>query len=342
MTTSPIPADEPIRVVFLGTPAFSVPTLQALQSEPRITVCAVVTPPDKPAGRGKKLTAPPVKETAQSLGLPVHQTASIRKDDALQATLSSLNPHFFVTAAFGQILSQAVLDIPSHGTVNVHASLLPAFRGANPIQHAILQGLPQTGITTMLTDIGVDTGDILLKRVVPITAEDTTASLTEKMAAAGGPLLVATLLQRADGSLASTPQDGAQATHAGKCTREDGWLDWTQPADALHNRIRAFQPWPATQTRLGEETLKIIRSTPPGAPAPASLPSGQPGAILGASANGLWVQTGSGPIEILTLQPPGKATMEARAWFNGIRSRLGQASLRFEPMTTGCGSAPVS
>ncbi len=320
---------QPLRVVFLGTPQFAVPTLEALQQAPEIELLGALTQPDRPAGRGQKLAPPPIKTVAESYGVPVFQPKSLKKDPAVLGWLRQQQPDFLVTAAFGQILSQEVLDIPKIGTVNVHASLLPEYRGPNPVQRAILDGKTTTGITTMLTDVGVDTGDILLKAETPIGPNETTGQLTERLAHVGASLLIETLLGMRQGTVQPQPQAHEQATHAGKCHKEDAQINWLEPAERIHNKIRAFHPWPGAYTFLGDERIKLLESRLPNSE--EMLKTQQTGAIFDMIKDGIRVQTGQGILEILRVHPPGKREMNARDWWNGVR---GKAS-------TQCFGAPV-
>lgn len=310
-----------IRIVFLGTPAFSIPALNALVADERIEIAAVVTQPDRPAGRGQKLTPPPIKTLADELGLPAFQTVSIKKDETLKAHLKALAPDFLVTVAFGQILTQEVLDIPKVATVNAHASLLPEFRGANPIQQAILQGKAETGITTMLTELGVDTGPMLLKHTLAIGPEETMGELTQRLSQSAGPLLVNTLVGMMDGSVQAEVQPHELATHAPKCQKEDAILDWSESAHQLQLKIRAFNPAPGAATFLAGERVKLLKAVVYQKPAVAQseeiLKSGQPGQILAIIETGLLVQTGEGVLEVRSLQPAGKKEMAARDWALG-------------------------
>lgn len=306
---------EVIRIVFLGTPAFSLPALQALVDAPGIDVAAIITQPDRPAGRGQKLTPPPVKTLGEQLNIPTFQTASIRKDEALKAHLKSLAPDFLVTVAFGQILTQEILDIPKIGTVNAHASLLPEFRGANPIQQAILQGKAETGITTMLTELGVDTGAMLLKHVVQIGENETMGELTVRLSEAAGPLLAETLIGMKNGSIRAQEQPHELATHAPKCAKEDAILDWTESAEILHRKICGFNPAPGAATFLQGERIKILRALR--WDSKDSIKSGTPGQILAIMESGIQVQTGEGVLVVTSLQPAGKREMPARDWALG-------------------------
>lgn len=313
----------PLSVVFMGTPEFALPALQSLLDEPDIQVRAVFCQPDRPAGRGQKLTPPPVKQLALTHQLPVYQPTRLRKEPDMIDTLRSFEPDFLVTAAFGQILPQAVLDIPKYGTVNVHASLLPRYRGANPIQWSILNGDPETGVTTMLTVLAVDAGPMLRQISVPIDPMDTTATLTEKVAQAGGQILPSSLKDMASGALSPQEQEDRFATHAPKLEKTDAPIDWTLSASVLHNRIRGCNPWPGAVTMLDDLPLKLHGSLPPDHPAYAALPlkTGHPGEILSVAADGLVIQTGQGPLIVTTLQPPGKPKMPAKDWANGALSK---------------------
>lgn len=310
-----------IKIVFLGTPAFSIPALKALVADERIEIAAVVTQPDRPAGRGQKLTPPPIKTLADELGLPVFQTVSIKKDETLKAHLKDLTPDFLVTVAFGQILTQEVLDIPKVATVNAHASLLPEFRGANPIQQAIIQGKNETGITTMLTELGVDTGPMLLKHTLTIGAEETMGELTQRLSQSAGPLLVDTLVGMVNGTVKPEVQPHELATHAPKCQKEDAILSWEESAHQLQLKIRGFNPAPGAATFLDGERVKLLKAVeyqkPTAAQSEEILKSDLPGQILAIIETGLLVQTASGILEIRSLQPAGKKEMAARDWALG-------------------------
>ncbi|MBX2860434.1 MAG: methionyl-tRNA formyltransferase [Vampirovibrio sp.] len=305
----------PIRVVFMGTPAIALPAFQALLDASQIRVEAVFTQPDKPAGRGQKLTPPPVKVLAEENQLQVFQPVSLRKDQACLAWLKDQQPDFIVTLAFGQILSQEVLDIPKYGTVNVHASLLPEFRGPNPIQWAILQGKTETGLTTMLTALSVDSGPTLLQEVLPIGPDETMPSLAQRVGESAGPILVKTLMGVVDGSVLPKEQEHEKATHAPKLEKEDAFIDWAQPAQEIHNKIRGQQPSPGAATLLEGDRLKLIASTL--SDLPEEIPSNSAGTILGTDRDGVLVQTGSGPLRLISVQPAGKKVMSARDWALG-------------------------
>jgi methionyl-tRNA formyltransferase len=324
----PSDSSSPIKLVFMGTPAFSVPCLQSLLDSPdAFQVVGVLTQPDKPAERGQQLTPPPIKLLAQSHGIPVHQPKSLRKSPELIQWLRDQNVDFFVTIAFGQILSQEVLDIPQFGTVNVHASLLPAYRGANPIQQAMLEGAQETGLTTMLTDIGVDTGKMLKKHTVPIAETLTCGSLTEALSLAAGPLLKQTLLEYKAGTLVPTPQEDALATHAPKVEKTAAFVSLeTLSAEPLRRCIQAQNPWPGVTVQWQGQALKLHQARQANElPQPLESISGlkvlvsseapQPaGTILALSAEGILLQCHDAPLWITELQPAGKKRMNAADW----------------------------
>lgn len=265
-----------MRVIFMGTPDFAVPSLAALLEHGH-EVVAVFTQPDKPKGRGHKLQPPPVKELAQRHALPVYQPQSLRGEDT-QALLRSLQADVAVVAAYGKILPQAVLDIPRLGCVNVHGSLLPKYRGAAPIQWAVINGEKLSGITTMQMAAGVDTGDMLLQKETPIGAEETAGELFDRLKDMGAALLIETLEGLEKGTLVPIPQKEELATHAPMLKKEMSVIDWTQPAGALHNLIRGLTPWPGAVTTLQGHRLKLLASQvveESGAPGEARVKDGQ-------------------------------------------------------------------
>ncbi len=308
-----------LRVVFLGTPAFAAPSLQALLADNGMQVLGVMTQPDRPAGRGQKLTPPPVKVLAESHGLDVRQPVRLRKEPDMIDWLRQQQPDFLVTAAFGQILPQEVLDIPKHGTVNVHASLLPHYRGANPVQWAILNGDAKTGVTTMLTSLGVDEGPMLLKIETDIDPDETAADLVTRLAVLGASILPGTLKEYASGRLKATEQDASQATHAPKLDKDAAMIDWHMSAELIHNKIRGQQPWPGAATMIENQIVKIHKSLAPQrwADSKEFMNNGKPGEIIAIIKAGIVVQTGSSPLLIESVQPPGKPKMAARDWANG-------------------------
>jgi len=301
-----------LRVIFMGTPDFAVPTLAAIAARPDLAeIAAVVTQPDRPRGRGQKLVPSPVKAWAAAHDIPVLQPVRAR-DAAFVTAFRDLKPDVAVVVAFGQILSQEVLDVPVHGCINVHASLLPKYRGAAPIQHAIMAGEHMTGITTMQMDAGLDTGDMLLRREVPIHADTTYGQLHDTLMETGASLLVETLERLASGTLVRTPQTG-ESCYAARITRETTVMDWSKKAQELDALVRGLNPVPYAQTSLDGAVYKIgaLRSTGHA----ASVPSGT---IVAADRKaGLIVATGDENVEITEIQAPGKKMMEVRAFLNG-------------------------
>ena len=307
-----------MRVVFMGTPDFAVPTLAAIAARSDLAeVAAVVTQPDRPRGRGQKLVASPVKAWAAAHDIPVLQPVRAR-DAAFVTAFRDLKPDVAVVVAFGQILSQEVLDVPVHGCINVHASLLPKYRGAAPIQHAIMAGEHMTGITTMQMDAGLDTGDMLLRREVPIHADTTYGQLHDTLMETGASLLVETLERLAAGTLVRTPQTG-ESCYAARITRETTVMDWSKKAQELDALVRGLNPVPYAQTSLDGAVYKIgaLRLTGHA----ASVPSGT---IVAADRKaGLIVATGDEDVEITEIQAPGKKMMEAHAFLNGYTLPVG-------------------
>lgn len=258
------------KIVFMGTPEFAVPTLKALIEHHE--VIGVVTQPDRPAGRGSGIKQSPIKQLAVNSGIPVFQPEKLRRKEAI-AELKQWQPDVYVVAAFGQILPQAVLDIPEFGSINVHGSLLPRWRGAAPIQAAIRAGDPETGITIMKMDAGLDTGPMLSKRAIPILPADTGQTLHDKMAFLGAVLLIDTLPGYLDGSIRPQPQDDSLATFAPQIRKEEGNIDWTQSAAAIERLIRAFTPWPGAFTYWNGKQVKIHSGT-------VTAGSAEPGVVL--------------------------------------------------------------
>ena len=307
-----------MRVVFMGTPDFAVPTLAAIAARSDLAeVAAVVTQPDRPRGRGKKLSPSPVKAWAVTHDIPVLQPVRAR-DAAFVTAFRDLKPDVAVVVAFGQILSQEVLDIPVHGCINVHASLLPKYRGAAPIQHAIMAGESVTGITTMQMDAGLDTGDMLLWREVPIHTDTTYGTLHDALMETGASLLVETLERLAAGTLVRTPQTGTSC-YAARITRETVAMDWSKKAQELDALVRGLNPVPYAQTSLDGAVYKIgaLRSTGHA----ASVPSGT--IVAADRKTGLVVATGDEDVEITEIQAPGKKMMETRAFLNGYTLPVG-------------------
>ena len=304
-----------MRVVFMGTPEFAVPSLKALL-DAGYAVVGVFTQPDRPVGRGHKLAACPVKKLAVERGVPVYQFERLRNEEGL-ACLRALAPDIVVTAAFGQILSQALLDVPKMGTVNVHASLLPAYRGAAPINWCILNGETRTGVTTMLTDAGVDTGAMLLRRETDIGEVETAAELSARLSQLGAELLIETLKGYIAGEIAPTPQDERLASRQPMLKKEMGLIDWTRSAKEIACQARGLDPWPSAWTDYLGGTLKIYRARP-------AMGEGEPGTVLRSSAKeGLFVACGEGALEVLEMQAPGGKRMSARAYLAGKKIEPG-------------------
>ena len=304
-----------MRIVFMGTPEFAVSSLKALL-DAGYGVVGVFTQPDRPVGRGHKLAACPVKKLAVERGVPVYQFERLRNEEGL-ACLRALAPDIVVTAAFGQILSQALLDVPQMGTVNVHASLLPAYRGAAPINWCILNGETRTGVTTMLTDAGVDTGAMLLRRETDIGEVETAAELSVRLSQLGAELLIETLKGYIAGEIAPIPQDERLASRQPMLKKEMGLIDWTRSAKEIACQARGLDPWPSAYTDYLGGTLKIYRACPVEG-------EGDPGTVLRSSAKeGLFVACGEGALEVLEMQAPGGKRMNARAYLAGKKIEPG-------------------
>jgi len=306
-----------LRVVFMGTPDFAVSCLDMLVSED-YHVVAVVSQPDRPKGRGQKLTPSPVKEAALRYGLTVLQPNSV-KEPAFQAELSLLNPDLIVVVAFGQLLPRVLLELPPLGCINVHASLLPYYRGAAPIHWAVMNGEQVTGVTTMYMDVGMDTGDMILKSEVPIGSEDTTGLLHDKLRDSGAALLRDTVQLIADGHAPRTVQNHEVATYASMLTRELEALHWEQPATVIHNVVRGLTPWPSSYCSYQDKNLKIWQTRVYASDAPSAVP----GTILTITADGFVVATGYGALEILEVQPASKRRMSAKDFVSGYGIRIG-------------------
>jgi methionyl-tRNA formyltransferase len=299
----------------MGTPEFALPALTALA---RLTsVQAVVAQPDKASGRGQSVGSPPTVTWARAQGLAVLQPARAR-DESFVAALAALDLDLIVVAAYGKILPRAVLEAPRLGCVNVHASLLPKYRGAAPIQWAIARGDSEAGITLMQMEEGLDTGPMLSRASVAIGPEETGGELTARLATLGGELLASSLPAILDRKLVAVPQDPALATLAPKLTREDALLDLNRPARELHDRVRAFQPWPGAVLRIpGEGTLKVIEAR-------TALESGGPGTVLAAGKEGITLAAGEGALRLLVVQPEGKRRMSAAEFLAGHPMRVGE------------------
>lgn len=303
-------------MVFLGSGAFAIPSLEGLLDTGH-QVLALVTQPDKEKGRGRGLAPPPIKPVAERRGVLVLQPRRIKEPEA-QAALRSLAPELQVVVAYGQILPPSVIDIAPLGTINVHASLLPRYRGAAPIQWAIANGETETGVTTMLVDPGLDTGPTLLARATPIGPQETAAELAPRLARLGAELLLETVEGLARGILTPTPQDQALASLAPLIRKQDGHLDWTQPADAIARRVRAFQPWPGVTTACRGRALKVLRATA------AGRGVGLPGEIVGLDRDGMVVACGQGTrLRLIEVQPESRQPMPASAFVAGAHLAIG-------------------
>ncbi|MFZ5899581.1 MAG: methionyl-tRNA formyltransferase [Bacillota bacterium] len=307
-----------MRVVFMGTPEFAVVSLRTLV-EAGVEVVSVVTQPDRPKGRGKKLCPPPVKEYAVAKGLPVLQPQSI-KDSAFKELLAELSPHVIAVVAYGKILPKEILDIPPLGCINVHASLLPKYRGAAPIHWAIINGETETGVTTIFMDQGMDTGDMILQARIKIEPDDTAGSVHDRLAVLGGQLLLKTLRHLAEGTAFRIPQDHSRATYAPLLTKEDEIIDWRKTAQQIVNHIRGMNPWPGAQTTYRGQVLKLWRAEVADGEGRAS----EPGTILAADVfQGIIVQAGEGRVRLCGLQPAGRKPMDAGAFLRGYRLDVG-------------------
>jgi len=312
-----------MRVVFLGTPEFAVPTLRALLAAgpKKYDVRGVVTQPDRPAGRGLKLAPSPVKALAQEAGIPVFQPERIRRDPQIRDTLKDLDPEIMVVVAFGQILPADFFKYPRFGTLNIHASLLPKYRGAAPIAHAILNGEAETGTTIIRIDEGMDTGDILSQRVVEISQDSTTGELEEVLAIRGAELLTDTIPAYVSGALQPFPQQHDLASYAPPLKKEQATVAWMKAALALHNQIRAFNPWPVASSVLRGQTVKIWQTVV----GPAPVDQGKPGEILAIDRWGITVQCGESTSLTLTqLQLAGRNRNPAADVANGLKLKVGE------------------
>lgn len=305
-----------MRIVFMGTPDFSVPALEALVSGGH-QVIAVVTQPDKPKGRGKAVLMTPVKEKALELGIPVYQPVKVREESFI-TMLEEMKPDAIVVVAFGQILSKRILDIPKYGCINIHASLLPKYRGAAPIQWAVINGETETGITTMVMDTGIDTGDMLEKVIIPVDPDETGGSLHHKLSVAGGRLILSTLQKAEEGTLVRTPQTEEGTCYAKMLTKSLGDIDWSQSAEQIERLIRGLNPWPSAYTSLNGKTLKIWQ-----AQVLADEYEGAPGQVVKAVKGDLFVKTGKGILSITSLQLEGKKRMDTDAFLRGYPVEAG-------------------
>ena len=303
-----------LRVVFFGTPAIALKSLEYLYNSPEIEVVGVVTQPDKPAGRGHKMTMSPLKQFALSVDLPVFQPMSIRKEPKILEELKALNPDFFVTFAFGQILSQEVLDIPKYETINLHASLLPKYRGANPIQRAIINGDKETGICTMITELGLDCGDICKKEIISIPDTMTCVDLFEKISEKSPQLLEETLLGLAAGKITPVPQCEEGVCTASKLSKEETLIDWKKSAQEIHNLVRGIYKFPSAYFKHNDKIIKVMETK-------VVTGSGNAGEIVGADKDGVKIACGKDCVLVVKVKPEGKGEMSAKDWFNGLKNK---------------------
>ena len=309
--------------VFMGSPDFALPALNKLAQSELINICAVVTQPDRPRGRGQKMQATPVKKRAVELGLEVYGEKNVNNPEFI-TKLKTINPQVIIVAAFGQILSSEILNLPEIACLNIHASLLPKYRGAAPIHRAIIDGQKETGITIMYMDEGMDTGDIISQKKVEIKNDDTAGSLHNRLAETGANLMLQTLTEIKQGKMDSIAQDDSEATYADKLKKSDGKIDWTKSATEIYNLVRGLNPWPTAYTfykgqRLKLWWLEVVKT---------ETQANSAGEIIQANRQGLLVQCGTGVVKIIDLQPAGKQKMNYQDFLNGhqlkIGSRLGE------------------
>lgn len=309
-----------MRIVFLGTSPFAVPSLTRLVEASGHEVCGVVTQPDRPQGRGGRLAASPVKTAAKSYGLAVLQPEKVRAKDAV-AAIRALTPDVLVVAAFGQLIPQRLLDAPPFGGINVHGSLLPRWRGAAPMQYSLMTGDPETGVTTMQMDAGLDTGDMLLSASLPLTDDDNLGTIETRLADIGADLLIETLAALDRGDCRRTPQDPSLVTYAPALPPDIGLMNWSRPARELHNLVRGVTPKPGAYGAWEGKRLKVWRT------AVGGERSIEPGVVQTVDAQGITVGTGDGTLRLIDVQPESRSQMSASAWARGARVAPGQ---RFE------------
>lgn len=301
-----------MKIIYMGTPDFAVPALKALVDSEH-TVCAVFTQPDKPKGRKMVMTPPDVKVCAQEYEIPVYQPQSMKSEEALEI-INNYNPDVIVVAAYGQIMPKTVLDAPKYGCVNIHGSLLPKYRGAAPIQQSVLNGDKITGVTTMLMDVGVDTGDILLTKETEIGENETSGELFDRLAALGGELIFETLKALEEGTVTPVKQDESLSSHTSKIDKSLCPIDFTKSADEVHNKVRGLNPWPIATTKICGKNVKVYSTK-------LCEKSGKSGHIL--SIKPLIVACGEGSVEICEIQPEGKKRMTAEAFLAGHKLGIG-------------------
>ena len=301
-----------IKVVFFGTPKIAQKSLEYLINSDNIEVMAVVTQPDKPAGRCHKLTMSPIKQCALEHNLPVFQPKSIRKEFDILEELKKLEPDFFVTFAFGQILSQDVLDIPKQQTINLHASLLPRYRGANPLQRAIINGDKQTGICTMITELGLDCGDVCLREPIEITDTLNCVQLFDIVSEKSPEMLEKTLIGLTDKTIIPEKQCEDGVCMANKLTKEECKIDWTKSAQEIHNLVRGIYQCPSAYFVFNDKIIKVLETC-------VKTGNGQAGEFINATKEGIEVACGNGSLLLMRVKPEGKGEMPARDWYNGVK-----------------------
>lgn len=301
-----------IKIVFFGTPDIGLKSLEYLHASDKIEVCAVVTQPDKPAGRGHKLQMSPIKKFALENNIPVFQPKSIRKEPDIQEALKEFEPDFFVTFAFGQILSQEVLDIPKYETINLHASLLPKYRGANPIQRAIINGDKETGICTMITELGLDCGDVCQKLIIPISDTMNCEQLWDEIAQKSPQMIEDTLTGLKNGTIKPVKQCEDGLCMANKLTKEECQIDWNNSNIDIHNLVRGICRSPSAYFMFNDKLIKVIESKPVEGHAKA-------GEIASATKEGIDIGCGKGLLRLIKVKPEGKGEMLARDWYNGLK-----------------------
>jgi methionyl-tRNA formyltransferase len=310
-----------MNILFMGTPEFAVPSLQMLLDE-GYNVIAVVSQPDRPKGRKRVLTPPPVKELAVAKSLPVLQPTKLRSPESVEEIVK-LAPDLIVTAAYGQILPKAILDLPRYGCINVHGSLLPGYRGGAPIQRSIMNGESVTGVTIMYMAEGLDTGDMISRVEVPITDDDTSGTMFEKLSIAGAKLLRETLPELIAGRIQAVKQDDSLASYASNLTREDERIDWNRSSREIFNQVRGLVPWSGGFTLWNEEVFKVWACRKPEPSASAVNSSATPGTVLACDEGGIEVRTGDGSIVLTQVQPAGKKAMDVSEFVRGGKMTKG-------------------
>lgn len=301
-----------MKIIYMGTPDFAVPALKALANSEH-TVCAVFTQPDKPRGRKMIMTPPDVKVCAQELDIPVYQPQSMKSEEALEI-INNYDPDVIVVAAYGQIIPKTVLDAPKYGCVNIHGSLLPKYRGASPIQQSVLNGDKITGVTTMLMDVGIDTGDILLTKETEIGENETSGELFDRLADLGGELILETLKALEEGTVTPVKQDESLSSHTSKIDKSLCPIDFTKSADEVHNKVRGLNPWPVATTKICGKNVKVYSTK-------LCEKSGKCGHVI--STKPLIVACGEGSVEICEIQPEGKKRMSTEAFLAGHKIEIG-------------------